>query len=109
MVKGTAPGSDWRAYTHSPASCNASMPRGRLLVWHTVRCSTAPAEAFTTAGVTSTCRLSSITTAMTPTASAERSNVPKFWGSWIESSSSTSAFGPASRHMATTSASVLYG
>ena len=42
------------------------MARGRLVARQICRCSTAPAEAFTTAGVTSTCRRSSISTAVTP-------------------------------------------
>ena len=54
------------------------------------RCSTAPAEAFETAGVTPTARCSGIRTASTPTAWAVRSRLPKFCGSCRLSRTSSS-------------------
>ena len=55
------------------------------------RCSTAPADAFETAGVTPTARCSGITTPCTPHAWAVRSSVPKFCGSCRLSSTSRAA------------------
>ncbi len=60
----------------------------------TGRCSTAPAEALHTAGVTSAARRSGITTPAAPAHSAVRQIEPRFWGSWTWSSATSSGCEP---------------
>jgi hypothetical protein len=62
----------------------------------TRKCSLAPEEAFTAAGVTSTVCASGKITPCTPTASAVRKSVPKFCGSLSESRISTKGGSPFS-------------
>ena len=52
----------------------------------TRRCSTAPADALTTAGVTAAARRSQMTRPVTPAHSALRAIAPRFWGSCSSSS-----------------------
>ena len=99
----------------SPASCSRAPPArrprrssssrraaprarksARLRARAIRRCSTAPAEARQTAGVTSAARRSQITTPLAPTHSAVRQIAPRFWGSWISSSATISGSGRAS-------------
>ena len=54
------------------------------------RCSTAPADALQTAGVTSAARRSGITTPSRPRTSAVRQIAPRFCGSWTSSSATSS-------------------
>ena len=61
------------------------------------RCSLAPEEACTTAGVTPAAPCGGMITPCTPNASAERSKVPRFWGSC--SVSSISMKGGSSRRI----------
>ena len=60
----------------------------------TGRCSTAPAEALQTAGVTSAARRSGITTPAAPAHSAVRQIEPRFCGSWTWSSATSSGCSP---------------
>ena len=60
----------------------------------TRRCSTAPAEALHTAGVTSAARRSGITTPAAPAHSAVRQIEPRFCGSWTWSSATSSGSSP---------------
>ena len=70
------------------------------------RCSTAPAEALTAAGLSGAWCLVGKRTPCTPAASALRSRVPTFWGSSSESSTSTNGGSPRSRARARISSGV---
>ncbi len=88
----------WRAVSGASASApamrsprawrSASVP-ARSSTGHRRRCSVAPADALTAAGLSGACRRVGKTTPWTPEASAVRSSVPTFWGSSSESRTST--------------------
>ncbi len=72
----------------------------RLRTRATGRCSTAPADALQTAGVTSAERRSGMTTPVAPAASAVRQIAPRFCGSVTSSSATSQASGAASSSVA---------
>ncbi len=78
--KGWASGVSSNPTTQMPRCFNRSMAWARLLR-AIRRCSVAPAEAFTTAGVISTASLNGSKAPWTPTPSAVRISVPTFCGS----------------------------
>ena len=83
-----------RRRTSSPPGGPRARKSARLRTRATARCSTAPAEAFATAGVTAAARRSGRTTPSAPAHSAVRQIAPTFWGSWTSSRATSQGSGP---------------